>query len=351
MGKQYRNPILDCRGEIFGLATLMIVFHHLSNRGIPGSSVLPTMVANILDFVFAKAYIGVDIFIFLSAVGLCYSMERNTVGAFFGNRFRRVVIPWLVIMIPVFIVEDIVLCGEGVLEVLLDTTTLRYWVDNDNTHTPWFVPFIIALYLLFPLLYKLDSKTKHIGTVILLLGSIGMNIVCGFYPNYVYSEFTYCFARLPIFLIGILSANAMKTSESIKKPRTIHLVLILVSVFALYCGWFFMELPTGVDMLVGGVIALGIIAFYAYVIKPIVFEGLSSVLVFVGTVSLEVYLIHTVIIRVLDNTVVPDIWFAAQYLLLPISSVMLAKGASWLSEHIVKAIDHLKVNRKSEGEI
>ncbi len=347
MSKKYSNPILDSRGVLFGIATLMIVFHHLTNRGIPGLTALPETVADIVDFVFVKAYIGVDIFLFLSAVGLCYSMERNTVKAFYCNRFRRVAVPWLVIMIPVFIVEDVILCGEGILEVLLDTTTLRYWVDNDNAHTPWFVPFILALYILFPMIYKLDVKTKHIGTVILAIVAVIGNILFSLYPNYIYSEFTFCFARLPIFLIGVAAADILKQNDESSKVHVAGRFAFLAVIGAVYIGWFFMDLPTGIDMQFGGVAALGLIVLYAYVIKPIVPKRLSKILVFIGTVSLEVYLVHTVIIRVLDSNDVPTIWFVAQFVLLPLSSVLIAKLASWVSERILKAADRL--NRKSKA--
>lgn len=308
---------------------------------------MPEILADILNFVFAKAYIGVDIFLFLSAVGLCYSMERNTVGVFYANRFRRVLVPWFVVMIPVFIVEDVILCKEGIGQVLLDTSTLRYWVDNDNTHTPWFVPFIVAMYVLFPLIYKLDVKTKHIGTVVLLVAAIVCNIVFSLYPNDVYITFTFCFARLPIFLTGVLAADLLKKDDNPSKATKIGRGAFLCVVAAVYVAWYFIELPTGIDFLIGGIVALGVLVLYSYVIKPIVSKGLSKVLTFIGAVSLEVYLIHTVIVRVLDSHEVPTIWFAAQFVLLPLSSVLLSKFASWLSECIVKGVSSLKTKPKA----
>lgn len=333
MEKKYRNAILDCRGELLGLATLMIVFHHLSNRGIPGIASLPTFLGGPLKFIFAKGYIGVDIFIFLSAIGLCYSMERNTVSQFFKNRFRRVAVTWFVIMIPVFIVEDIILCKQGIKEVLFDTSTLRYWFDNDNTHTPWFVPFIMAIYIIFPLIYKIHIKTKCISTYILFAASILFNIVCSIYSNYIYSEFTVCFARLPILFLGILLAEHIKTNINLNKK---FLFSAFFTIGVLYVLWYFTKASMGIDMMIGGVVAIGIILFYAYVIKPIVCCGISKALVFIGTVSLEVYLIHTVILRVLDNTNVPDILFMLQYVLLPLSSIILAKGISWVSDKVTE---------------
>ena len=103
------NKVFEYRTEIFGFSALMIVFHHLGNRGIPGSSVMPSIIRDVLSFVLAKANMGVDIFIFLSAIGLYYSMSKNSVKDFYLHRFSRVFLTWLVIMVPVFIYEDFVI--------------------------------------------------------------------------------------------------------------------------------------------------------------------------------------------------------------------------------------------------
>lgn len=152
------NPLSEYKLEIFGLSALMIIYHHLGNRGVPGLTMLPEVMQNILRFILLKSNIGVDVFVFLSALGLYYSMEHNTVLRFYVNRIRRVFVSWFVIMAPVFIFEDFFLEKDGIVGFILDITTIRYWVDNPNTHTPWFVPFIMVLYLIFPLLYYLDKK-------------------------------------------------------------------------------------------------------------------------------------------------------------------------------------------------
>lgn len=105
------NKLFEFRTELFGLSALMIVFHHLGNRGIPGSSVMPSTIRDILSFVLSKASMGVDVFVFLSAIGLFYSMSKNSVKDFYLHRFSRVFVTWLVIMVPVFIYEDFVLFG------------------------------------------------------------------------------------------------------------------------------------------------------------------------------------------------------------------------------------------------
>lgn len=81
--------LFDYRTEIYGFSALLIVFHHLGNRGIPFASSMPFGLNLFIDFVFSKAYVGVDIFVFLSAVGLYYSMDKHSVKTFYYNRFIR----------------------------------------------------------------------------------------------------------------------------------------------------------------------------------------------------------------------------------------------------------------------
>lgn len=42
------------------------------------------------DPLFKPLFIGVDIFLFLSAYGLCFSYNKNTLGQFYKNRIKRV---------------------------------------------------------------------------------------------------------------------------------------------------------------------------------------------------------------------------------------------------------------------
>lgn len=47
-----------------------------------------------IDKIFAyiyKGWLGVDIFLFLSAYGLCHSYEKNSLEIYYLNRFKRIV--------------------------------------------------------------------------------------------------------------------------------------------------------------------------------------------------------------------------------------------------------------------
>ena len=326
------SDIFNYRVEIFGFSALMIVYHHLGNRGIPGSTVMPSIIRDVLSFVLSKANIGVDIFVFLSAIGLYYSMSKNSIKDFYLHRFSRVFITWLVIMVPVFIYEDFILFRGGIIRFLLDVSTLSYWVDHANTNTPWFVPFIIVLYLIYPLLFKLDKQTKHISTIALLLADMVFVIVSSYYSNSFYNDFSFCFARLPIFLFGIIIANHIKKGLSLKKYVVIIYIICTV---LFYVIWFFLDLPLGIDMLYGSVLAVGILLTYSHLRNYYQIKITTKLFLLFGTVSLEMYLVHTVILRVVDRNQLPDAVFATLYILLPLVSLLISKVYSIITKKLL----------------
>ena len=329
------NNISKFRIEMFGISTLLIIFYHLGNRGIPGASFLVDPISDFLFFLTSKANIGVDVFVFLSAIGLFYSMSRNSIKTFYRNRFSRVLITWFIMMGPTFVKYDIIHSGEGVakriLDFFLDISTLRYWVDYDNSNTPWFVPFIIVLYILFPLLYRLDNCTKHIVTITLIIISI---IICfAGYSNEIIIKYGNCFSRLPIFFIGILMANGVKTKKAIEK---IYPIIILCVFVILYILWFFLKLPFVIDMLFGSIVAFLLIMVYSFLREMVNIKHLSKMFISFGSVSLEVFLIHRAILGMFDRYNVPHLLFASFYIILPILSLFLAKLYSSVLEKIKK---------------
>ena len=65
--------ISNSRSFLFGIATLMILFFH-STIEIPGSN----WFLKIIGFIKQFGNTGVDIFLFLSAVGLYFSLKKDS---------------------------------------------------------------------------------------------------------------------------------------------------------------------------------------------------------------------------------------------------------------------------------
>lgn len=71
------NLVSKYRAELMGVAILMVVFHHLTIRIDAG------IIAKAYMFLRVTGAMGVDIFLFLSAIGLYHSYENSSgLGAF-----------------------------------------------------------------------------------------------------------------------------------------------------------------------------------------------------------------------------------------------------------------------------
>ena len=99
---QYASPlhwglVSKYRSQLFGFAILWIMCMH-SREFTPllDDAILSQYI--LYDGIILVGGVGVDIFLFLSGVGLYYAQEKGpTLGQFYARRFQRLLIPYLVI--------------------------------------------------------------------------------------------------------------------------------------------------------------------------------------------------------------------------------------------------------------
>jgi len=106
--------------------------------------------------------------------------------------------------------------------------------------------------------------------------------------------------------------------------------------FIVYIIWFFLDLPEGFDMLYGSVVSLGLIALYVIIRNNNRLRLPAKLFAIFGSVSLELYLVHTVILRVVDNNQISNLIFAALFIILPIVTLLLSKLYSIITRRIQK---------------
>lgn len=150
--------ITKYRNELFGIATLMIVLCH-SVSIVP----FPNSLSNIINY----GTMGVNIFLFLSGIGLYYSLKNNgNIFEFYKKRFTRVIIPYLFIGGLWYGIKYLI-CGKGdIAQFLYELSTLSFWIEHKGA---WFVAAIIPFYLFYPLLFKwLENGRRILKTSILI---------------------------------------------------------------------------------------------------------------------------------------------------------------------------------------
>ena len=81
------------RGAIMGLAALWILFFHEWQMMITE----PGKAAEIESYIKRVGFCGVDIFLFLSGIGLVFAIGKGSILSFYYRRLKRVYLPFFII--------------------------------------------------------------------------------------------------------------------------------------------------------------------------------------------------------------------------------------------------------------
>lgn len=200
------NLLSKYRSELFGFAIIsIIIFHYFEDLNA-------TNISGILK-VFTKGYIwligsiGVEIFIFLSGLGLYYSLRKQfNISRYIYNRVERTIIPYLIYGGFFWIVVDIILSKRYIKNFLYDYSLLSFWIDG-NKHL-WFVAFIIVIYIIFPYIYVLfvrqNSKTQKRNFIFLIctMYLLVLITILKIFPSF-FQNTEIALTRVPVFVLGL----------------------------------------------------------------------------------------------------------------------------------------------------
>lgn len=292
--------IMDYRSEIFGISMVLIVIYHLTRQTwMP--LIYSRMESNIFYF-YLKNFIqnfriGVDAFLFLSALGLYHSMNKNSTTTFYLNRIKRVVVPCLIMFIPFYIYIDFFYRQKDFLWYIFDVTTISYWIPK-VPYSFWYIAFIIIIYALYPWLYKLDKKTKHISTYVLLGLSIIGTLLINFFPTPYLMQIETALSRLPVFFLG------MALCPVFSKEYKIPWWILLIS-FVLWCVSLWLLVLFGCNelfRLLGSAFAVLSIILFSWLMKVggNFMYKLNTPFRFIGKYTLEIYILHLVLYNIVQ---------------------------------------------------
>lgn len=206
------------RAELMGLAIISVVFLHTSQLNI-------RFHFKAITFMREFCYGGVDVFLFLSGLGIFCSLSKNSISKYIKNRIIKIVPTWWIyliinVLISTFLLDKILSLGQ----ILGFATFSGYFAGLDNQGN-WYIYAIMLFYLVAPIFYSLlkDSKNKAKTCFILVL--IAVLISFSFFNNY---DLIIIFTRLPIFIIGMYFASNLNKGELRLKNWLISIILTLV---------------------------------------------------------------------------------------------------------------------------
>lgn len=200
------------RQFVYGFAALWVMLFHFSTRIPPMGILVP------LRFIQDKGPGGVDIFVLLSGFGLYYSMKKSpTVLVFYKKRLLRVFLPSFIVMAFYNILVD-----ESFVSYLANSTFLGYWFGY---FAIWYIAFILTMYLIYPILYRMQNRNPKILYGILLC-SLLLSYVCE--HNWVDINILRGVSRIPIFIVGCILAPAFEKNRKI--PAWVFPAALITSV-------------------------------------------------------------------------------------------------------------------------
>ena len=206
---------MKSKRSIMGYAALLIVLFHFY---------IPVFNNVAETFIYRSAYIGVDLFFFVSASSLSKKSQIYYL-PFVANRFRAVYIPFVIFSVIAFIYK------KWSFKRLLLTVCGADFLKNGGGSFLWFVPGIMLFYLAAPAVCMVRKKfgLKSLPAFLLLWFAVCCILQYGFN----YKKIFILLNRIPIFLAGIYYEDFCgKRPEKFRIPADAF--LLLSGVFLVY---------------------------------------------------------------------------------------------------------------------
>ena len=325
------------RSVLYGFAALWILFHHTTLSFSGGG------LSRALRWIQYNGACGVDMFVLLTGFGLYRSMNRDSrVGAFYLRRLERVALPAFVVSAVAFGLTAGSF-GSYVCELL----QFPYWL---GVYTFWYVPFILTMYLVYPLIHRIQRSRPK-----LLWALFAAFLVFAWFANrYLLGNSldrrNLGLLRIPLFLLGCILAPRFDRAERI--PRW-----VLPGCLALYAAVTAVNgmLPAE-DRFLRGVsyafLAAALIVGLTYLarlctcgrVRRLVYRCFA----FCGGLSLEIYLLFAPIGTALSDakSAIGNPSVLKLNLVAAVFTILLAVALRWFCELLVRQFSAVTVPEK-----
>ncbi len=271
------------RGELMGMAMIFIILFHVS---LPQS-----------DMFFGlrrMGNIGVDMFFFLSGIGLWFSWTKNpSCKHFFKRRYLRIYPTWLVMAslyyIPRFRGGDIMAWIDLIGDI---TINWDFWLHDELTF--WYIPATMMLYLFAPAYMELIRKHPIYRwlPVVMIMWCILVQYVTPIHNIFGHIEIFW--SRVPIFFIGINMGEMVRRKDKLDGASIWMIVILFVATLT---SSIFLEqnlhgrFPLYVERMLYIPLTITTILLLNRIFRRTP-KWFNNAFKFVGALSLECYLIH-----------------------------------------------------------
>lgn len=284
------------RPYLMGLAALWITFYHSKYLNLFQSSFLTK--THLLGLVTRIDFIGncgVDLFFFLSGLGLYFSytrlLEKNPrpAGSFYRRRYGRILPTILIVTVLTYGLLPMENRSDWFGAVLL----YGFFVPGRANGNFWYLSATMLFYLVFPLIHAaLRGKRSTVSAAALVLAAFGLSFLIRFcFRDYYFAQGFFLFAnRVPVFLLGAWMGKCCYEHRTV--PRFVPMLSVPVS---------FLLLVLIADLPMEGYVRLYtyaafvpcLVLAHAYAFSHLKKWGFfTKAVMAVGTCSMEIYLLY-----------------------------------------------------------
>lgn len=270
------------RGELMGIAIVFIILFHI-----------PLDRSDMFFGLRRCGNIGVDMFLFLSGIGLWYSWTKQpSFKSFYKRRLLRIFPTWLVISSLYYLQHFDFATGDYVDLILDITINWGFWLHDEGTF--WYVPAIMMLYLWAPLYMKLIQQHPVYRwlPVLMICWCCVVQWVIPIHQAVGHIEIFW--SRVPIFFIGINIGELVRKDTRIE-PAGRSLAVITFLMTAATCIWLEQvrhgRFPLFAERMIYIPLTISLILLLCDLFRHAP-KWCSRTFIFLGGLSLEIYLIH-----------------------------------------------------------
>lgn len=284
------------RDQLLGLSIiLIIIFHYFEDYLNLENDDFITITAKIYNHFIGS--IGVEFFLFLSGMGLYYSLSKKfDIISFYKKRMTRVLIPYLIYGFFFWIIKDILIEERGFADFLFDYSLLSFWIYG--TKNLWYIAYIIVLYLITPFIYcylykKSGNSNFRIITILVFVIALCI-IVCNFFST-VYANIEIGITRTIVFIFGLYFGRAISDQKSLPVlffafGFVIKAIVIVIDYFDL-----FYHKTNMINRFTNGLYSISLLFLIALICSFIKIDLLNMFLLKCGEYSLELYMTHVTV--------------------------------------------------------
>lgn len=277
------------------LACISVIFLHMNGIVHGYSNTRAWKTALIFEVV---CYWAVPVFIMLSGATLLRYRERYNTKEFFKKRFLKVLVPWVIWSLIVYIIKN---KDINIIQFIKDFLYCRI----ESIY--WFFPLILYLYCLVPIFSIFTEKEEYrkilkaIVVFIFVFAGI-INPVCAILNISVPTIFSYCLTHSS-YIMFLLLGYLLSTMSISKKKRIVIYILGILSVLIRYCYTYYMSSKDGVlnkDLFnycsaLSVFLAVAVFVFIKNIKWENIFEKIhinSNIIAKISSCSFGIYLIH-----------------------------------------------------------